>query len=221
MKSGDTLILLVSCISVKTWSGCNLQIASGLHSWRQFCSMTLALHHLAIFLNTICVSVPVGTMRPYQISFWLVGMLQRTALTSCLEGRSPEFRDIMAKHGIDIDLVREILKSKHAMSALLFGSMDLDNLDNVMRMAWALGMEADPRLAVNLARSLDVDADGQLLLHQEMFPLVAEWARARQSVYETLVFDPYTVAAQAVLSQATQCSTSARCLRSGLVGLVR
>ncbi len=117
-------------------------------------------------------------------------------------GRSLEFRDIMAKHGIDIDLVREILKSKHAMSPLLFGSMDLDNLDNVMRMAWALGMEANPRLAVKLARSLDVATDGKLLLHEEMSPLVAEWAQVRQSVYETLVFDPYTVAAQAVLSQA-------------------
>ena len=117
-------------------------------------------------------------------------------------GRSLEFRAIMEKHGIDITIVREILKSKHPMSALLFGSMDLDNLDNVMRMAWALGMEADPRLAVDLARSLDVDADGQLLLNHEMFPLVAEWARARRSVYEALVFDPYTVAAQAVLSQA-------------------
>ena len=117
-------------------------------------------------------------------------------------GRCLEFRDIMEKHSIDIDLVRQILKSKHPMSVLLFGSMDLDNLDNVMRMAWALGMEANPRLAVNLARSLDVDAHGQLLLRHEMLPLVAEWARARRSVYEVLVFDPYTVAAQAVLSQA-------------------
>ena len=117
-------------------------------------------------------------------------------------GRCLEFRDIMEKHSIDIDLVREILKSKHPMSVLLFGSMDLDNLDNVMRMAWALGMEANPRLAVRLARSLDVDAHGQLLLHHEMLPLVAEWARTRRSVYEVLVFDPYTVAAQAVLSQA-------------------
>ena len=117
-------------------------------------------------------------------------------------GRLLEFRGIMEKHGVDVDFVREILKSRHPMSALLFGSMDLDNLDNVMRMAWALGMKVYPRLAVNLARSLDVDAHGQLLLRHEMLPLVAEWARVRQSVYEVLVFDPYTVAAQAVLSQA-------------------
>ena len=113
-----------------------------------------------------------------------------------------DFREVMEKHGIDVNLVREVLKVRHPMSALLFGSIDLDNLDNVMRMAWALGMEVHPHLAVNLASALDVDEHGQLLLHHKMLPQVAEWARARRSVYEVLVFDPYTVAAQAVLSQA-------------------
>ena len=117
-------------------------------------------------------------------------------------GRLLEFRDIMEKQDIDVDLVREILKFRHPVSKLIFGSMDLDNLDNVMRMAWALGMKVHPRLAVNLANSLAVDTHGQLLLRHEMRPSVEEWARARRSVYEVLVFDPYTVAAQAVLYQA-------------------
>ena len=117
-------------------------------------------------------------------------------------GRLIEFRHVMERHGIDVDLVRQILKSSHPMSTLLFGTVDLDNLDNVMRMAWALGIEVNPRLAVNLARSLDVDTQGQLLLCHELRPLVAEWARLRRSVYEVLVFDPYTAAAQAILSQA-------------------
>ena len=117
-------------------------------------------------------------------------------------GRPLEFHDVMEKHDIDVDLVRKILKSSHPMSTLLFGTLDLDNLDNVMRMAWALGMEVNPGLAVSLARSLDVDTQGKLLLCHEFVPLVAEWARTRRSVYEVLVFDPYTVAAQAILSQA-------------------
>ena len=117
-------------------------------------------------------------------------------------GRLLEFRNIMEKQDIDVDLVREILKFRHPVSKLIFGSMDLDNLDNVMRMAWALGMEVHPHVAVNLASSLDVDSHGQLLLRHEMCPSVEEWARVRRSVYEVLVFDPYTVAAQAVLSEA-------------------
>lgn len=117
-------------------------------------------------------------------------------------GRTLEFRNLMERQGIDTDLVRSILRGEHKLSPLLFGSLDLDNLDNVTRMAWTLGMGGHSRNAIDLASSLGVGTSGELQLRKEMQPAVSEWSRVRRTVYEVLVFDPSTVAAQAVLSRA-------------------
>jgi HD superfamily phosphohydrolase len=118
-------------------------------------------------------------------------------------GRTIEFRSVLRSSGIPLEIVEAIVTGQHPLSVLLFGTIDLDNLDNMARMAWALGMPSGPDLAVRLASALSVRRDlGLCLPCAEERQAVRQWAALRRSVYEVIAFDPPTVAAQAVLSEA-------------------
>lgn len=120
-------------------------------------------------------------------------------------GRAIEFRRALEESSVDISIVEDILLGRHPLARLLFGSLDLDNIDNVCRMGWALGLEFDRRLPVALAAALSVDArSSSLRCHRRDESLVAEWQDLRRRVYNLLVFDGPTVAAQATLSAAIE-----------------
>jgi HD superfamily phosphohydrolase len=122
-------------------------------------------------------------------------------------GRTIEYRSVLKSSGIPLEIVEAIVTGQHPLSVLLFGTIDLDNLDNVARMAWALGMSSGPDLAVQLASALSVRRHvGLCLPCAEERQAVRQWAALRRSVYEVIVFDPSTVAAQAVLSEAIHCA---------------
>lgn len=118
-------------------------------------------------------------------------------------GRTPQFQAVLRSSGIPLELVEAIVTGQHPLSLLIFGTLDLDNLDNVARMAWALGIAGGPEIAMRLASVLTVSRDSRLRLPTaEGRQTVQRWARLRRAVYEIIVFDPPTVAAQAVLSEA-------------------
>ena len=117
-------------------------------------------------------------------------------------GRTTGLENALGRSGVELDLVEAILGGRHPLTRLIFGTLDLDNLDNVVRMGWALGLCRDPTLAEQLASRLSVNSASELLLSRNALPLVEAWAALRRAVYEVVVFDGPTVAAQAVLSQA-------------------
>ena len=117
-------------------------------------------------------------------------------------GRTTQLEKALLRSRVDLAIVEAILTLKHPLARLIFGSLDYDNLDNVVRMAWALGLSVDGGLAEVLARKLTVSKDSRLLLPRDELALVKKWLDLRHAVYDVLVFDPPTVAAQAVLSQA-------------------
>lgn len=116
--------------------------------------------------------------------------------------RGVGFLKILGRNGIDQGLVLDILSKRHPLSVLLFGTLDFDNLDNVARMGWALGLEFDKKFPSRLASQLDVTRAGCLVLSSEWSVDVLEWLAVRKRVYEVLFFDAMTVASQAVLSRA-------------------
>src|SRR5581483_3272677 len=110
-------------------------------------------------------------------------------------GRQIQVLSELRRIGISIEIVQAIITRTHPLSQLLFGSLDLDNLDNVARMAWALGIESDPGLLVDIAKNVTVTPDGVLELSEQQYGLhVRYWLTLRRSIYEILVFDPPTVA---------------------------
>lgn len=116
-------------------------------------------------------------------------------------GRALEFAAVLKSVDIRLDLVEAIVTRQHPLSHLLFGTIDLDNLDNIARMGWALGLTGGTECAVRLAATIAVDRSARLLLPASERQTVFRWSALRRQIYQILVFDPPTVAAQAVLSQ--------------------
>jgi HD superfamily phosphohydrolase len=117
--------------------------------------------------------------------------------------RTIEFQPALKKSGISLDLVRSIVKNEHPLSTLLFGTLDLDNLDNIARMSFALGIKGGPELAIHLGSKLMVNREWRLTLcKRECQEAVQGWSDLRKAVYDVVAFDAPTVAAQAVLSEA-------------------
>lgn len=127
--------------------------------------------------------------------------------------QTTEFRVLLEKSNIDISLVKNIVSGKHPLSKLLFGTLDFDNLDNVARMNLALGQLHNTEDLLTLARNLSVSEAGELILSEAHRPHVLEWLRLRNAAYEIIVFDPPTVAAQAVLSGALEIALEAGILQ--------
>ncbi|WP_316869421.1 HD domain-containing protein [Ralstonia wenshanensis] len=128
--------------------------------------------------------------------------VQEDAGHQIFAGKTPRVMKIASRLGVDIDLVLEILRKQHPLHHLIFGSLDFDNIDNVWRMAWALGFKLRPADAVDLAKSLSVDKSGTLTVSERDLKLVDVWGELRRRVYEVLVFDSPTVASQSVLTEA-------------------
>src|SRR5579871_600259 len=95
---------------------------------------------------------PFGHLMEYHLrekTGWNHEQIIKSVLTGChapenrahqiFAGRSIGFRTALQRGGFSIELVEAIITAQHPLSRLLFGTIDLDNLDNVARMAWALG----------------------------------------------------------------------------------
>ncbi len=117
-------------------------------------------------------------------------------------GQTPKIYRIIQKLRLPNEAIEEILEKRHRLHALIMGSLDFDNIDNVWRMAWALGLTKSSSNAVELASSITVTNDGGLVVPSSSRKLLLEWAELRKKIYEILVFDTNTVAGQAVLTKA-------------------
>lgn len=116
-------------------------------------------------------------------------------------GRSIEFLETAARIGINLELVQAILSRSHPLSRLLFGTIDLDNLDNVVRMAWGLGIDGWQDIALRISSNLKVSTGGELLLSERLQGNdIKQWMHLRRQAYQILTYDESAIAAQAVLS---------------------
>ena len=119
-------------------------------------------------------------------------------------GRRGDFLNQAKKLGLVDQHIFSILRKEVPISKLIFGTLDLDNIDNVVRMAMGLGLGHYGHLALELARQIDVDDQGQLVASSTVRPLVAQWLELRRACYEILVYDGPTVSAQALLTEAIE-----------------
>jgi len=117
-------------------------------------------------------------------------------------GRTIEFRNTLKSLGVSVELVSDIVRKQHPLSLLLFGTLDLDNLDNVVRMATFLGMGRCSDLAVRIASHLGANREKHLVLDDAEKAAVEQWSNLRKKVYEVMLFDPLTTASQAILWNA-------------------
>lgn len=133
------------------------------------------------------VSTGIGAHKnssPFETIFF--GKLR--ALTSILNGSQKEE-------------VSQIIAGCHPLSKLISDSIDLDNIDNVFRMAYHMGLDFRKEAPIKLAESMFIE-NGSIVFLQEAKTYLEEWYLVRQRVYKFLLLNPQEFAGKYMLTEA-------------------
>lgn len=107
----------------------------------------------------------------------------------------------------DLKAIGEIIAGKGRFGPLINSTMDLDNIDNVFRLAYHIGITRSGETPLRLAKSIWV-ADGELIIKKESLNLVEEWHAVRKRLYELLLLNPQEFAAKCMLTEAIEIAKS-------------
>jgi len=115
-------------------------------------------------------------------------------------GLRPQLASLLKGAGIDTGALIDAVTGKGPLSEPISARLDFDNIDNVFRMAQALGVRFDRDEPIRIAA-----AYSDYLCSRNPAGLIASveaWQATRSAVYNMLAFDPSTVGSQAILSEA-------------------
>jgi hypothetical protein len=111
--------------------------------------------------------------------------------------------------------VAELAVGKSGLGRVISSAIDLDNIDNVLRASSAMGL-LDVRHSIHPYEVADalVWEDGEIRIRQEHSLMVAAWARARYTLYNEILNNPFEFRAQSALKWAIEvCAQSDATLR--------
>ena len=97
--------------------------------------------------------------------------------------------------------VSQIIAGHHPLSKLISDSIDLDNIDNVFRMAYHMGLGFRREAPRKLAESMYVE-NGSVFFLEEAKTYLEEWYSVRQKVYKFLLLNPQEFAGKYMLTEA-------------------
>ena len=95
----------------------------------------------------------------------------------------------------------DLVAGQGSYGRLISGDMDLDNIDNVFRLAYHVGVTRDTVTPRQLARSMWIERD-ELMVQGQSIPLIERWQTVRKRLYEFLLLNPDEFSAKCMLEQA-------------------
>ena len=103
------------------------------------------------------------------------------------------------------DNVARIIRGEGEYGPLIAGTMDLDNIDNVVRLAYHVGVadRRDRDICLTIADGIKI-REGKLFLAKEHVPAIEKWQVIRHKLYELLLLDWAEFAAKAMLTRAIE-----------------
>ena len=104
---------------------------------------------------------------------------------------------------INIEKIGEIIAGRGRLGPLMNSTMDLDNIDNVFRLAYHIGLVKSGEVPLKLARSLYIK-DKNLVIKKEAVPLIQEWFNVRKKLYSFLLLNPEEFSAKCMLTEAIE-----------------
>ena len=107
----------------------------------------------------------------------------------------------------DLEAIGEIVAGKGRFGKLINSTIDLDNIDNVFRLAYHIGIVKSTETPLRLAKSLWTE-DNELVLKTESIPLVEDWHRVRKRLYQFLLLNPEEFSAKCMLTEAIEIAKS-------------
>lgn len=116
-------------------------------------------------------------------------------------GKPKALHGILNSAKIDKNEVSSIIGGDHFLSPLLSASIDLDNIDNVFRMAYHMGIRFTIDAPIILAKSMYI-SNNTVVFKQEAKPFLYEWYEVRRKVYKFLLLNPQEYAGKYMLTEA-------------------
>jgi hypothetical protein len=111
-----------------------------------------------------------------------------------LAGRQTRLRDwarpIAGDPGAEtlLERIGELIQGEGNLGQLICGEMDLDNIDNVYRIAFHMGLPVDRALPIRLVEAMvDIDERHAPIFARSAEPDVAAWVETRREVYSRLM----------------------------------
>lgn len=97
--------------------------------------------------------------------------------------------------------ISHIIAGDHPLSKLISDAIDLDNIDNVFRMAHHMGLKFRREAPRKLAESMSIE-NGSVVFLQEAKTYLEEWYLVRKKVYKFLLLNPQEFAGKYMLTEA-------------------
>jgi len=96
-----------------------------------------------------------------------------------------------------------MIKGESQLGSLISGTLDLDNLDNVIRLAFHTGLcsRIEAEQAIELAKVIAPTPQGIAIPSQKVY-LIEQWQKVRKNLYEFLLYDWAEFSAKAMLTRA-------------------
>ena len=121
-------------------------------------------------------------------------------------GQSVGFRKVLSRRpystlGIDPAEIMLIIQGRGRLGPLINGSIDLDNIDNVCRMAYHIGIPHRRGLPGDLAQ-IFTSRNKTIRLRGDKVDLVNDWLNLRFRLYSTLMTNATDFSAKAMLVEA-------------------
>jgi len=104
---------------------------------------------------------------------------------------------------INVKKIGEIIAGRGRFGPLLNSIMDLDNIDNVFRLAYHIGLVKSGEVPLKLAKSLYIKGK-KLVVKREAIPLIKEWYNVRKKLYSFLLLNPEEFSAKCMLTEAIE-----------------
>lgn len=103
----------------------------------------------------------------------------------------------------DLKAAFKIIGGEGKFGPLINGTMDLDNIDNVFRLAYHIGTVKSGNVPLNLAGSIWTE-NGNLVIKENTIFLVEEWSKVRKKLYSYLLLNPEEFSGKCMLREAIE-----------------
>ncbi|MBM3702420.1 MAG: HD domain-containing protein [Actinobacteria bacterium] len=103
----------------------------------------------------------------------------------------------------DLRKIGEIISGRGRFGPLINSTIDLDNIDNVFRLGYHIGIMRSGEIPVKLAQSLYIEND-KLITRKEAIPLIENWHKVRKKLYLLLLLNPEEFSGKCMLSEAIE-----------------
>lgn len=99
------------------------------------------------------------------------------------------------------DIISSIIAGNHFFSKLISDKIDLDNIDNVFRMAYHMGISFPQEAPIELAKAMYLEND-HVVFNRKAKEYLNAWYETRKKVYKFLLLNPQEFAGKYMLTEA-------------------